>query len=43
MYGFDTSFTFKDTSSSEVIKLIKIPKVKTVSEKTGIPAKIMSC
>ena len=38
--GFDASFTFINTSSSEVIKLIKTLNVKTFSQKTYISNKI---
>ena len=38
--SFDTNFTFRDTSSSEVIKLIKTLNVKKASQKSDIPTKI---
>ena len=38
---FDTNFTFRDTSSSEVIKLIKTLHLKKASQKSDIPAKIV--
>ena len=37
----DASFTFRDTSSSEVIKLIKTLNVKKASQKTDIHTKIV--
>ena len=39
--SFDVNFTFKDTSSSEVIKLVKILNVKKGSQKSDIPTKIV--
>ena len=39
--SFDTNFTFRDTSSSEVIKLIKTLNVKKASQKSDIPTKIV--
>ena len=36
---FNTNFTFGDTSSSEIIKLIKTLNVKKASQKIDIPAK----
>ena len=39
--SFDANFTFRDTSSSEVIKLIKILNVKKTSQKSDIPTKIV--
>ena len=39
--SFDANFTFKDTSSSEVIKLVKILNVKKGSQKSDIPTKIV--
>ena len=36
---FSWSFTFRDTSSSEVIKLIKALNIKKTSQKTYIPTK----
>ena len=39
--SFDTNFTFRDISSSEVIKLIKTLNVKKVSQKSDIRAKIV--
>ena len=38
--SFDANFTFRDTSFSEVIKLIKILNVKKASQKSDIPTKI---
>ena len=38
---FDTNFTFRGTSSSEVIKLIKTLTVKKTSQKSDIPTKIV--
>ena len=38
--SFDANFTFRDTSSSQVIKLIKTLNVKKASEKSDIPTKI---
>ena len=38
--SFDANFTFRDTSSSEVIKLIKTLNVKKASQKSDIPTKI---
>ena len=37
--GFDTSFTFRDTSFIEVIKLIKTLNIKRASQKTDVPTK----
>ena len=37
--SFDTNFTFRNTSSSEVIELIKTLNVKNASEKSDIPTK----
>ena len=37
--SFDTNFTFRDTSSSEVIKFIKTLNVKKASQKSDIPTK----
>ena len=39
--NFDVNFTFKDTSSSEVIKMIKKLNVKKASQKSDIPTKIV--
>ena len=39
--SFDANFTFRDTSFSEVIKLIKILNVKKASQKSDIPTKIV--
>ena len=39
--SFDANFTFKDASSSEVIKLVKILNVKKGSQKSDIPTKIV--
>ena len=39
--SFDANFTFRDTSSSEVIKLIKTLNVKKASQKSDIPTKIV--
>ena len=39
--SFDINFTFRDTSSSEVIKFIKTLNVKKVSQKSDIPTKIV--
>ena len=39
--SFDTNFTFRDTSSSEVIKLIKTLNVKKASQKSDIATKIV--
>ena len=39
--GFDASFTFRDTSSGEVINLIKTLNLKEASQKTDIPARIV--
>ena len=39
--SFDTNFTFRDTSSSEAIKLIKILNVKKTSQKSDFPTKIV--
>ena len=39
--SFDANFTIRDTSSSEVIKLIKTLNVKKTSQKSDIPAKIV--
>ena len=39
--NFDVNFTFKDTSSSEVIKMIKNLNVKKASQKSDIPPKIV--
>ena len=39
--SFDTSFIFSDTSSSEVIKLIKTLNVKKASQKSDISTKII--
>ena len=39
--SFDTNFTFRDTSSSEFIKLIKALNVKKASQKNDIPTKIV--
>ena len=39
--SFDTNFTFRDTSSSEVIKLLKTLNVKKASQKSDIPTKIV--
>ena len=38
---FDASFTFRDASSSEVIKLVEILNVKKASQKTDILTKIV--
>ena len=41
--GFDTSFSFRNTSPSEVIKLIKTLNIKKADiQKTDIPTKILS-
>ena len=39
--GFDASFTFRDTSSSKVIKLFKTLIVKKASQETDIPTKVV--
>ena len=39
--SFDTNFIFRDTSSSEVIKLIKTLNVKKASQKSDISTKII--
>ena len=39
--SFHTNFTFRDTSSSEVIKLMKTLNVKKDSQKSDIPTKIV--
>ena len=39
--SFDARFTFRDTSSSEVIKLIKTRNVRKASQKSDIPTKII--
>ena len=39
--SFDTHFPFRDTSSSEIIKLIKTLNVKKASQKSDIPTKIV--
>ena len=39
--SFDTNFSFRDTSSFEVIKLIKTLDVKKGSQKSDIPTKIV--
>ena len=39
--SFDTNFTVRGTSSSEVIKLIKTLNVKGASQKSDIPIKIV--
>ena len=39
--SFDANFTLRDTSFSEVIKLIKILNVKKASQKSDIPTKIV--
>ena len=39
--SFHTNFTFRDTSSSEVIKLMKSLNVKKDSQKSDIPTKIV--
>ena len=39
--GFDASFTFRDTSSGEVINLIKTLNLKEASQKTDITARIV--
>ena len=40
--SFDANFTFRDTSSSEVIKLIKSLNVKRASQKSDIPTKLLT-
>ena len=39
--NFDANFTFRDTSSTEVIKLIKTLNVRKASQKSDIPTKII--
>ena len=39
--NFDTNFTFRNNSSSEVIKRIKTRNVKKASQKSDIPTKIV--
>ena len=39
--GFDTSFTFKETNSNEIFKLIKILNINKACQNTDIPTKII--
>ena len=39
--SFDTNFTFRDTSSSELIELTKTLNVKKISQRSDIPTKIV--